>query len=279
VPGDVGQRLLQHAVDLDADHGIDRDGRPRALIRHAQPQLPFDGRQIGVDRALQSELLENRGVQRLRQAANILERRLRDLVDLAQLGPQRRSVGRVPAGAGQHRSHRGQQLTELVVELTRDLAQRRFAGTHHLPGQGAPLVRERRDPGEDTPVGEDQIDAGGRDGEQRRGEKEIHPLLHLRIDRLDLLRRLLFGRIVPYQQAGDRAAEGRLSRLQRQLDLRACFGLTTGARQLEDPRGGVPELRDRVGEVGSLFRRPPGHGQLGLPFQRRVEVGANAIEL
>ena len=83
-------------------------------------------------------------MQRLRQAADVVERRLRDLADLAQLGPQRRAVRRVSAGAAEHRAHRGQDLAELVVQLARDLAQRRFARGDQLLRELAALVRQRR---------------------------------------------------------------------------------------------------------------------------------------
>src|SRR5436189_94210 len=75
------------------------------------------------------------------EAAHVVERGLRDFGDLAQLGAQRRSLRRLPAGAAQHRSDRGQDLAELVVELARDLAQRRLARRNQLLRQLVTAIR------------------------------------------------------------------------------------------------------------------------------------------
>ena len=87
-------------------------------------------------------------MQRLRQPADVVERALRDLADFAQVASQRRPLGRVLAGAAEHRAHGGQDLPELVVQLARDLTERRLAGRDELLRELAPLVRKRREPRE-----------------------------------------------------------------------------------------------------------------------------------
>ena len=171
--------------------------------------------------------------------------RLRDLADLAQVGSQRRALRRLLAGAAEHRADRGQDLAELVVQLARDLAQRRLARGDQLLRQLAPLVRERGEPREQPAVRANQVQARRDDRRQRRGEEPVDLALHLAVDVLHLLRRLLFGLVVLDEQPRHGGAERRLPRLQRQLDLRARLRLLSGARQREDAIDRVPELRER----------------------------------
>jgi hypothetical protein len=77
----------------------------------------------------------------LRQAANLRQHLLRDLGNFAQVGSERRSFRNVFAGALQHRAHRGQHLPEFVVQLSRDVPQRRFARRDEFLRELVPLVR------------------------------------------------------------------------------------------------------------------------------------------
>ena len=79
MPRDVVQRFLQHAVHVNAD-GASTARRAGPLVRStAMPSLPFDGRQIPVDGALEAGSSRIDGMQRLRQSAHVVERGLRDL--------------------------------------------------------------------------------------------------------------------------------------------------------------------------------------------------------
>ena len=63
---DVTERFLQDTIDVNGDVGINWNARSRPLVRHGQTKLPLDVAQVPVERALETELVENRGVQRLR---------------------------------------------------------------------------------------------------------------------------------------------------------------------------------------------------------------------
>ena len=111
MPRDVVQRFLQHAIDVNADGHVDRRRqRRRARRRRAMPGLPLDRRQIPVDRALEARLLEDRRVQRLRQAAHVVERRLRDLADSRAA---RRAAASPPAPA----CRRGRSIEPIAVRI------------------------------------------------------------------------------------------------------------------------------------------------------------------
>jgi hypothetical protein len=110
------------------------------------------------------EFLEDRRVQRLRQAAHAVERRLRHLAHLAQVGAQRRPLVGVARRALDHRADRGEHLAEFVVQFARDLAQRVLARGDERLRQAAPLVGERRQPREEPPVGVNEVERRGADG-------------------------------------------------------------------------------------------------------------------
>ena len=101
-------------------------------------------------------------MQRLRQASHAVQRALRHFADLAQVGAQRRAVGRLPLGPAEHRSDRGQNLADFVVELARQVPQRRFARGDELLGELATAVGERRHLGEQPPVGTNQRTSSSR---------------------------------------------------------------------------------------------------------------------
>ena len=82
------------------------------------------------------------------------------------------------SGAAQHRAHRRQDLAELVVQLARDVAQRRLLRGNQLLRQFAALLGELGQSGEQPAVRADQIEAGQQDREQRRGEKNVDLALH-----------------------------------------------------------------------------------------------------
>src|SRR5262247_935359 len=62
VPRDIGQRFLKDAIDVNRDRKIDRSGGSDALVRDRNSGLPLDSRNIPVQRPLESDLLEQRGM-------------------------------------------------------------------------------------------------------------------------------------------------------------------------------------------------------------------------
>ena len=182
-------------------------------------------------------------MQRLRQAAHAVERRLRHLAHLAQVRAQRRPLVGVPRRALDHRADRREHLAELVVQLARDLAQRVLARGDERLRQPAPLVRQRRQPRKELPVGVNEVERRGADRGQRRGQEPVDLALHLRVDLLHLRRGLRLVLVVLHQLARHRGAERRLPRLQRHPHLGARLVVVAGAGQREHAVGGVPELR------------------------------------
>ena len=227
---------------------------------------------------LEADRFEDRRVQRLRQAAHLLEHPLRDLGDVAQLGPQRRSGRRLPLGAAEHRSHRRQRLAELVVQLPGEVAQRRLARGDELLGDVAPLARQRVEPGEQPPVRSNQVQAGDGDRGERRRQEPVDLPLDLIVDPLDPRRGRLLALVVVDQQPRDRRAERGLPGLQRQPDLRARLVLVPVARQREDPVGGVPELRQRIDQVLPLLGRAAAGADLRFAGQRVVEIAPDPLQ-
>ena len=133
---------------------------------------------------------------------------------------------------------------------------------------------------EQPPVRANQVQAGGDDRRQRRGEEPVDLPLHPAVDVLHLLRGLLLGLVVLHEQPRHRGAERRLPRLQRQLDLRARLVFLSGARQREDAVRRRPRTaRARLARYCALLRRPPRQRHRSLLLQRIVQIEADAIEL
>ena len=272
MPRHVAQRLLQHAVHVDADRAYHGHSHAGPLIGHREPQLLLDGAEIPVERALEPQLLEDRRVQRLRQASDARQSALGDLADLAQVGAQRRSGGRLLLGSAEHRSDGGQNLTDLIMKLTRQVPQRGFARGDELLGQLAPAVGERRELGEEPPVGTNQVQPGRRNHHERGRQEPVDLPLHLIVDPLDALSRLLFGFVVLDEQPRDGRTQRRLSRLERQRDLRARGVLPAVSGKRERAIDRVPELGQRIGQPIALRRRAAGRRQFGLSRERVVEI-------
>ena len=68
MPRDVVQGFLQHAVDMNGHGAVDGRRRTRTFIRYGNTQLPLQRGEIPFDGVFEPGLLENRGVERLRQA-------------------------------------------------------------------------------------------------------------------------------------------------------------------------------------------------------------------
>ena len=209
--------------------------------------------------ALEPELLEDRRVERLRQAADVVERGLRDLADLAQVRPQRRAFRRLLArrGRASSPSRSGSGRTRRAAR-----ARSRAASTRASAISFCASSRRSSDSaascGEQPPVRANQIQAGQRRWRPASRRGTSRPAAAPRVDVLDLLRRLLLGLVVLDQQPRDRRAERRLPRLQRQPDLARASSSWPVPGELEHAIGGVPELRERAGQVLRCSGRPPG---------------------
>src|SRR3954467_3801380 len=59
MPGDIVQRLLHHSIHVNRRRRVDGDRRSVALVEHVQPSLTLDRREIPVNRAFETRLLED----------------------------------------------------------------------------------------------------------------------------------------------------------------------------------------------------------------------------
>ncbi len=93
MPRHIIQSFLHNAINMDSGIAIHGKGCPRFLIGYVNAGLPFHHGQIPVQRAFQAGLVEHDGMQRLRQAAHLIQRGLRDLCHFAD----RRAKANLPA--------------------------------------------------------------------------------------------------------------------------------------------------------------------------------------
>ena len=181
---------------MDAGTAFHWEGRARLAVVYDDSVLPFHYGQIPVHRALQPRLLQRHRMQRLREAAHLVERGLRNLRYLHQVGAQWRTFRRLPSRSPQHRSNGGEDLSELIMQFARNVEQRRFLRGNQFLRQFAALLRQVRQALEEQPVRPNQIQAGEHNGNQRRQQKQQHLPLHAKVNLLDSLPGLLFGFVV-----------------------------------------------------------------------------------
>jgi len=98
----IVQGFLQHAIDMSANAAFDGEWGPGFFIGYDNSGLLFHRGQIPVQGALQPGLFQRDRVQRLGKTADVVEGILRDVGNLAQLGPQRRSFRKMIARARPH---------------------------------------------------------------------------------------------------------------------------------------------------------------------------------
>ncbi len=165
------------------------------------------------------------------------------------------------------------------MKLTRQVPQRGFARGDELLRQLAPAVGERRELGEEPPVGTNQVQPGRRNHHERGRQEPVDLSLHLIVDLLDALSRLLFGFVVLDEQPRNGRTQRRLSSLERQRDLRARGVLPAVSGKRERAIDRVPELGQRVGQAIALRRGAAGRRQFGLSRERIVEIPADARKL
>jgi len=113
---------------VDGRASIHRKRRPGFLVGYANSGLPFHHRQIPLNGLHKAGLVKHNGMERLRKTPYFLQRGLGDLANLKQIGTQLRSFLDLIASPPQHCAHCREDLTEVVVQLTRDMPQSGFLG-------------------------------------------------------------------------------------------------------------------------------------------------------
>src|SRR5260370_24367021 len=95
------------------------NGRPASLffISYGDSRLFSELSDVPLEGFLQPVIVEDGGVQRLRQAAQALERGLRDLANLCELDAQCGIGWEILSRAAQHGADRGEERAELVMQL------------------------------------------------------------------------------------------------------------------------------------------------------------------
>src|ERR1700681_1945717 len=101
------------------DRLLASDGRSTSLlfISYSDSGLFSELSDVPLQRFLQPVIVEDGGMQRLRQAAQALQRELRDLAHVRQLDAKCGIGWKMLAGAAQHGANRGQALAELVIQV------------------------------------------------------------------------------------------------------------------------------------------------------------------
>ena len=124
--GHVVESLLQHSIDVDRGISIHGKGRTGFQVAYVNPGLLFHGGNVPVQGAFQSGFVEHYRMERLREAAHLIERGLGDVAHFAQIGAQRRAFRKMVGGTGEQRANGGENLAELIMKFARDGAQGGF---------------------------------------------------------------------------------------------------------------------------------------------------------
>src|SRR5450759_4952038 len=240
--GDIVQRLLHDAVEVDGDGAVEFAGRAGLLVVYLNAGLFPEAGQVLIQRAFESDFVEDHRMQRVRQGAHLVESRLHDLLNLAQIGAQRAGVGKAPAGALQHGADGREDLAEIVVQVAGDGAEGVFLHGDQLLRQLAAPRREHRHLFKHAPVVLYQVEAGEQDQDQHGRHEQVDVALHTGIDAANAGSGLLLDFVVLHQQARHGGADGLLACLEREADQGAGLGLLLSLGECEDAVEGVPEL-------------------------------------
>src|SRR5215469_8689152 len=108
---------------------------PLLLIGYGKAGLSFHGGDLPVESAFEPSLIEHDRVERLRAAANALERGLHGLKNFLQIGSERGAFWGMSAGAAEHGTDGGKNLAKLVVQFARDIAQGGLLSGNQLLGE------------------------------------------------------------------------------------------------------------------------------------------------
>src|SRR6202158_201732 len=191
VPRHVVQRLLQDAIDMHSSTAIHRERLPLFLIGYGNSGLSFYVRDVPVERALQSRLIQHYWMQRLRETANTFQCSLHDLKNFLQIRPQRRTFRSMRSRATQHRPNRRENLAEFIVQFERNVAHRGFLSSNQFLRQFAAAFGDFSQAREQSPIPANHGKAVQQDREKSCGQKNINLALPPPIDLTDALPALL----------------------------------------------------------------------------------------
>src|ERR1035441_751306 len=240
--GDIVQRLLHDAVEVDGDRAVEFARRAGLLVVYLNTRLFLKAGQVLIHRAFESDFVQDHRMQRVRQGAHLLERGLHDFLHLAQIGAQRVGVAKSPACALQHGSDRREDLAEIVVQVAGDGAEGVFLHGDQLLRQLAAPRRKLRHLLKHTPVILHQVEAGEQNQHQHGCHEQVDVALYAGIHGANAGRGLLLGFVVLHQQPRHGGADGLLARLQRESDQGPRLGLLAALGEREDAVQRVPEL-------------------------------------
>ena len=223
-------------------------------------------------------------MQRLRQAADVVQRRLRQLVDLAQFGAQ----AAIPRA---HACLPARSIEPMAVRIWPNSSCSSRAMWCRVDSRAAIsfCTSSRRCADKDASCANSRrlvrisVQAGDRDRHERRREKPVHLTLNAPVDVLDARRGLLFAFVVLHEKPGDGPAERGLSRLQR----------AAGSARARRPRGRSRRARtcDRrrprtepveLPRILALLGRPARHGDCFLALRsasrRSARIRSNCAD-
>src|ERR1035441_743447 len=240
--GDIVQRLLHDAVEVDGDGAVEFARRAGLLVVYLNARLFLVAGQILIHRAFESHFVQDHRMQRVRQGAHFLERGLHDLLHLAQIGAQRVGVRQSPAGALQHGSDRREDLAKIVVQVAGDGAEGAFLHGDQLLRQLAAPRRKLRHLLKHAPVILHQVEAGEQNQHQHGGHEQVDVALHAGIHGANAGRGLLLGLVVLDRKSRHSGRNGLLACLEGEPDQGPGLGLLAALGEREDAVERVPEL-------------------------------------
>src|SRR5580692_3862623 len=102
---------------MNASGAVDRKRIAALFIGYGNSGLPFHCRNVPVESFLQAYLIEHDRMQRLREAAHAVKRRLSNLADFPQIDAQAGLFGNAISRAAQHQSDCRENLSELIMQF------------------------------------------------------------------------------------------------------------------------------------------------------------------
>jgi hypothetical protein len=161
----VGERLLGDAVEAEGDLRRQRRLGVAQAETHRQRAPPPDLGAVIAERLGQAAPLQDRGVEMMAQAAQVLGRLRQAAADGFELEPLRIRLGKLPAHDPKLEGHGGEPLAKVVVELLGDPPPRLLLGGDQAPRDpaelGAARLQRRPADGETVLRLPPQADVGG----------------------------------------------------------------------------------------------------------------------
>src|SRR5579859_2580990 len=140
MPCHIIQSFLQHAVNVDGRGAIQWKWSAGFFVTYRDTRLLFHGGNIPIHRVFESRFLQHDGMERLRKSADFVERGLRDIADFPEIRAEGRTLRRVFFRAIEHRADGREDLAELVMQFTGNVAQSRLLRGDQFLGKLASLL-------------------------------------------------------------------------------------------------------------------------------------------